>query len=74
MRLPWGQSRQSMVTGLLFSVHCGSMSQVVAGIDGGSPMKHSVYAMDTHFYNSIGSYPYEVRCEMLRELGLDAGP
>ncbi|WP_053376278.1 sugar phosphate isomerase/epimerase family protein [Paenibacillus sp. FJAT-27812] len=32
----------------------------------------SVYAMDTFFYNSLGHYPFEVRCEMLRELGYDA--
>ena len=35
-------------------------------------MTHTVYAMDTYFSNSIGAYPYEVRCEMLRELGYDA--
>ncbi|MDQ1257011.1 MAG: hypothetical protein QG656_1612 [Candidatus Hydrogenedentes bacterium] len=35
-------------------------------------MKHPVFAMDTYFYNTIGSYPYDVRCEMLRELGYDA--
>lgn len=34
-------------------------------------MRHAVFAMDTYFYHSSGSYPYEVRCEMLRELGYD---
>lgn len=34
-------------------------------------MRHPVFAMDTYFYNSVGAYPYEVRCEMLRELGYD---
>ncbi len=35
-------------------------------------MRHDVFAMDTFFYNSIGSYPYEARCEMVAELGYDA--
>jgi len=35
-------------------------------------MKNSVYAMDTYFYSSIGAYEFEVRCEMLKELGYDA--
>ncbi|MFB9275924.1 sugar phosphate isomerase/epimerase family protein [Cohnella cellulosilytica] len=30
-----------------------------------------IYAMDTFFYHSLGSYPLETRCEMLRELGYD---
>ncbi len=30
---------------------------------------NSVYAMDTYFTNSLGVYPWEMRCEMLRELG-----
>lgn len=30
-----------------------------------------LYAMDTSFYNSLGSYELDVRCEMLRELGYD---
>lgn len=30
-----------------------------------------IYAMDTSFYNSLGSYELDVRCEMLRELGYD---
>lgn len=30
---------------------------------------NSVYAMDTYFYNSLGVYPWNVRCELLRELG-----
>jgi sugar phosphate isomerase/epimerase len=35
-------------------------------------MKHFVFAMDTCFSNSIvGVYPYEVRCEILAELGFD---
>ena len=35
-------------------------------------MKHFVFAMDTCFSNSIvGVYPYEIRCEMLTELGYD---
>ncbi|MDQ1316444.1 MAG: Xylose isomerase [Candidatus Poribacteria bacterium] len=35
-------------------------------------MKHFVFAMDTCFSNSIvGVYPYEVRCEILAELGYD---
>ncbi|WP_141502989.1 sugar phosphate isomerase/epimerase family protein [Paenibacillus luteus] len=32
----------------------------------------NVYAMDTFFYNSLGNYPFAVRCEMLSELGYDA--
>src|SRR3954471_22437036 len=35
-------------------------------------MGYRVYAMDTYFYNSIARYPFEVRCEMLAELGYDA--
>src|SRR5687768_4335386 len=35
-------------------------------------MPYRVYAMDTYFYNSITRYPFEVRCEMLAELGYDA--
>jgi sugar phosphate isomerase/epimerase len=35
-------------------------------------MKHFVFAMDTCFWNSIvGGYPYDIRCEMLTELGFD---
>ena len=35
--------------------------------------KHPVFAMDTCFHNSIaGTYPYDVRCEILVELGFDA--
>ena len=35
-------------------------------------MKHFVFAMDTCFSNSIvGVYPYEIRCEILAELGFD---
>jgi sugar phosphate isomerase/epimerase len=30
------------------------------------------YAMDTCFYNSLGAYDFDVRCEMLSELGYDA--
>jgi len=35
-------------------------------------MKNLVYAMDTYFYSSIGAYEFDVRCEMLKELGYDA--
>ena len=31
-----------------------------------------IYAMDTSFYTSLGSYGLEARCEMLRQLGYDA--
>ncbi|MBB6670695.1 sugar phosphate isomerase/epimerase family protein [Cohnella nanjingensis] len=31
-----------------------------------------LYAMDTFFYHGLGSYPFEARCAMLRELGYDA--
>jgi len=35
-------------------------------------MKRFMFAMDTCFTNSIvGVYPYEIRCEMLAELGFD---
>jgi len=35
-------------------------------------MKRYVFAMDTCFSNStVGTYPYEVRCEILVELGFD---
>lgn len=30
-----------------------------------------IFAMDTSFSNSLGSYDFDVRCEMLRELGYD---
>lgn len=33
---------------------------------------NSVYAMDTYFYNSLGVYSWEARCEMLHELGYNA--
>ena len=33
---------------------------------------NSVYAMDTYFYNSLGVYPWEARCEMLHQLGYNA--
>ena len=32
----------------------------------------SVFAMDTSFFNSLGSYGFDARCEMLAELGYDA--
>ena len=33
-------------------------------------MKHFIFAMDTCFSNSIvGVYPYDIRCEILKELG-----
>jgi sugar phosphate isomerase/epimerase len=35
-------------------------------------MRHSIFAMDTSFYHSLGSYEFDVRCEMLQELGYDA--
>ena len=35
-------------------------------------MPITVYAMDTNFYNSLGAYDFDARCEMLRELGYDA--
>ncbi|HWG85369.1 MAG TPA: TIM barrel protein [Deinococcales bacterium] len=35
-------------------------------------MPSSVYAMDTSFYNRLGSYEFDIRCEMLAELGYDA--
>src|SRR5262245_37900921 len=35
-------------------------------------MNHAVFAMDTHYYNSLGSYEFNARCEMLKELGYDA--
>jgi len=35
-------------------------------------MNQLVYAMDTYFYTSLGSYDFDVRCEMLKELGYDA--
>ena len=38
----------------------------------GIEMKHFVFAMDTCFWNSVvGAYPYDMRCEMLKELGFD---
>ncbi len=35
-------------------------------------MPTTVYAMDTNFYNSLGSYDFDARCEILRVLGYDA--
>ncbi len=35
-------------------------------------MNYQVYAMDTYFYHSQGSYSFEARCEMLQELGYQA--
>lgn len=36
-------------------------------------MRNPIFAMDTYFSNSIvGVYPYQIRCEMLAELGYDA--
>ncbi len=35
-------------------------------------MNYSVFAMDTYFYNSLGAYEFDARCEMLKELGYDA--
>ena len=34
-------------------------------------MNDSLYAMDTSFYHSLGSYDFAARCEMLAELGYD---
>jgi sugar phosphate isomerase/epimerase len=41
-------------------------------VKGQHPMDPIVYAMDTYFYTSLGSYDFEIRCEMLKELGYDA--
>ena len=35
-------------------------------------MRQPLYAMDTNFYHSLGAYDFDVRCEMLVELGYDA--
>jgi sugar phosphate isomerase/epimerase len=35
-------------------------------------MPYRVYPMDTFFTNSIGRYPFDVRCEIAAELGFDA--
>ncbi len=35
-------------------------------------MSYQLFAMDTAFYHSLGSYEFEARCEMLRKLGYDA--
>ena len=35
-------------------------------------MSHEVFAMDTFFYNSLGAYDFDARCEMLKELGYNA--
>src|SRR6185503_17135757 len=35
-------------------------------------MNFRVFAMDTHFYNSLGAYEFDARCEMVKELGYDA--
>lgn len=35
-------------------------------------MAWPVYAMDTGFYNLQGSYDFDVRCEIARDLGFDA--
>jgi sugar phosphate isomerase/epimerase len=35
-------------------------------------MAYRVYAMDFSFYNSLGIYSFETRCEMLKEIGYDA--
>lgn len=35
-------------------------------------MTATLYAMDTSFYHPLGSYGFEARCQMLRELGYDA--
>jgi sugar phosphate isomerase/epimerase len=33
--------------------------------------RNRLFALDTWFYNSLGSYNYEAKCEMLNELGYD---
>lgn len=35
-------------------------------------MTYSLYAMDTFFYNSMGTYDFETRAQMLQQLGYDA--
>lgn len=35
-------------------------------------MAYKFYAMDFAFYNSMGIYSFEARCEMLKEIGYDA--
>ena len=35
-------------------------------------MDQLFYAMDTSFYTSLGSYDFDARCEMIKELGFDA--
>jgi sugar phosphate isomerase/epimerase len=35
-------------------------------------MSWQVYPMDTGFFNSLGSYDFDVRCEVAKELGFDA--
>jgi sugar phosphate isomerase/epimerase len=35
-------------------------------------MAWPAYAMDTGFYNSLGSYDFDARCEIAKELGFDA--
>jgi sugar phosphate isomerase/epimerase len=35
-------------------------------------MNYRLFAMDTAFHHSLGTYPFEVRCEMLSALGYDA--
>lgn len=35
-------------------------------------MKHKIYAIDSGFITSVGMYPYDVRCEMLKTAGYDA--
>jgi sugar phosphate isomerase/epimerase len=34
-------------------------------------MKSKFYAQDTSFFHSLGSYDFDTRCEMLKELGYD---
>ena len=33
---------------------------------------NSLYAMDTHFFTSMGSYGFDAHCEILEEIGYDA--
>ncbi|MFV0565978.1 MAG: sugar phosphate isomerase/epimerase family protein [Flavobacteriaceae bacterium] len=34
-------------------------------------MKNKIYAMDFAFYNSLGLYDFEARCEMVKDIGYD---
>src|SRR5690606_40496783 len=49
---------------LLYSPHRLTLCQ-------GAAMAYRVYAMDTCFFTPHGNYDFDVRCEMLRELGYE---